>query len=111
MKSIKPLYKKGASRFDLFFRWKSNILNLGDDPSEEVRNYFGEELGFYFKWVQFFSRWIKLASFVGLSFFGYGMYQALISEEDMISRFYLLIDNNSIVFLDCSSIYGLMHLI
>jgi hypothetical protein len=91
------LFKPGASLADLYSKWRQTLWS-GYDPSEDIRNYFGEEHGYYFKWMEFYSRWIKAASIVGLLFFAYGVFQAITTQTDTISRMYLVIDNNAVVF-------------
>ena len=38
----------------------------GESKADVVKNYFGEELGLYFMWLQFYTNWLTLASAVGV---------------------------------------------
>jgi hypothetical protein len=41
-------------------------------PLDKVRDYFGEELAFYFAWLGFYTTWLAPAAVIGIIAFGVG---------------------------------------
>lgn len=44
-----------------------------NQPLDDIREYFGESVAFYFAWLGFYTRWLVYASFIGLIPFLVGM--------------------------------------
>mmetsp|Transcript_56196 Transcript_56196/g.131597 ORF Transcript_56196/g.131597 Transcript_56196/m.131597 type:complete len:954 (+) Transcript_56196:73-2934(+) len=49
--------------------WRAMFTYPGDEHCEHVRSYFGEEVAFFFHWLNFFTRFLILPSIVGLVLF------------------------------------------
>mmetsp|Transcript_63091 Transcript_63091/g.150388 ORF Transcript_63091/g.150388 Transcript_63091/m.150388 type:complete len:954 (-) Transcript_63091:217-3078(-) len=47
--------------------WRSMFRYPGDEHIDHVRNYFGEEVAFFFHWMNFFSRFLIVPALVGLA--------------------------------------------
>ena len=45
-------------------------------PLDHVREYFGEQIGFYFAWLGFYTAWLLPASILGVLVFLYGAFSA-----------------------------------
>lgn len=42
-------------------------------PYDDIREYYGEKIAFYFAWLGFYTAWLTIASFVGFIAFLYGV--------------------------------------
>ena len=52
----------------------SRLCGLEDSLLDEIRNYYGEEIGFYFAWLSFYTSWLILPSIAGAGLFGLQLY-------------------------------------
>lgn len=60
-----PMHHR-AKRRNLLENWANWRKAFTKQPIEDIRNYFGEEIGLYFAWLGFFTKWLWIASVVGL---------------------------------------------
>nr|KAJ3413984.1 Anoctamin-7 [Polyrhizophydium stewartii] len=62
------------------FSWRKVFSYL---PVSELREYYGERVGFYFAWLGYYTIWCQSAAIIGLVAFAYGLYRGLsISSAD-----------------------------
>jgi hypothetical protein len=86
----------------------SKKLSIHGLPLIELRKYFGENIAFYFAWLDFYTKWFKSLSAIGLISFLYGFFKfvsrrntpaALIFDSEATAYFALCISIWSIFFL------------
>merc|ERR1719188_445509 len=57
--ALMELHKSGWNDWKRVFQWP------GTQHSDAVRDYFGEEVGFFFHWFNFFNRYLVVAGIMG----------------------------------------------
>jgi Calcium-activated chloride channel/Anoctamin, dimerisation domain len=60
-----PMHHKEKRKW-LLANWATWRKMFTKQPVEEIRNYFGEEIGLYFGWLGFFTKWLWFASAFGV---------------------------------------------
>jgi len=60
-----PLHTEPERQF-LIDNWASPKAIFKRQPLNEIRDYYGEDIGFYFAWLGFYTEWLYVASGVGL---------------------------------------------
>ncbi|KAJ3173819.1 Anoctamin-7 [Irineochytrium annulatum] len=53
------------------FKW-SKLHMLAEQPLPQIRNYFGEQVAWYFAWLGFYTLWLYFPTIIGLVVFIYG---------------------------------------
>ncbi|KAJ3311307.1 Anoctamin-7 [Boothiomyces sp. JEL0838] len=96
--SIKPLFRPGQSRADLYQKWKDGFKwrkFISYDPSRDIRNYFGDQHGFYFTWIYFYHKWLAFAAVLGLVVVAFGIFRAMttVIVTNFQQKLFLVIDN------------------
>jgi hypothetical protein len=60
-------------------------------PVHEIRDYYGEEITFYFAWMDFWTRWLVVPAFFGVITLAQRWYRGDTVDEDEYTPFYGLI--------------------
>ncbi|KAJ1343997.1 hypothetical protein BSLG_001477 [Batrachochytrium salamandrivorans] len=55
-------------------------------PINEIRDYYGERIGFYFAWLGYYTVWCQSAAIFGILTFMYGIYRAVSIPSSSIPR-------------------------
>ncbi|KAI8893240.1 calcium-activated chloride channel-domain-containing protein [Globomyces pollinis-pini] len=87
---FRPSYRKELNYW-------AESFNSGKVPLEDIRTYFGESIGLYFVWVQFYVKWILYLSFLGVVVVLYGLYH-IATQNDNKFGFWKLFDNRATPF-------------
>ncbi|XP_024086456.1 uncharacterized protein LOC106670115 isoform X2 [Cimex lectularius] len=69
LKSDRSIWNKRQILYYYWARWKC-FFTL--QPTEHIREYFGEKVTLYFEWLGFYTVWLVPASLVGICSFMYG---------------------------------------
>ncbi|KAJ3310393.1 Anoctamin-7 [Boothiomyces sp. JEL0838] len=65
-----------------------------NNPVEEIREYFGESVAFYFAWIEYYSIWLIGAIVIGLVAIAYGVYSVMAQQQSYLT----LLDNKGTPF-------------
>lgn len=57
-------------------------------PVDEIRNYYGEEVAFYFCWLEFFQRWLRVPAVVGLAIYAHRTYTGATVRDCSLTPFF-----------------------
>lgn len=60
--------------------WK--FTRIGTQPIDKVSDYYGEEVAFYFAWLEFYTKWLILPALLGAGLFAHQLYTALTDAGD-----------------------------
>ncbi|KAI8616362.1 calcium-activated chloride channel-domain-containing protein [Chytriomyces sp. MP71] len=74
--------------------WKSPLILISWDPSEEFRFYYGEKHAMYFAWFHFYIKFLWFPTLFGLLTTLYGIYQALAYGQSYGDGLLLMFDNS-----------------
>lgn len=61
----------------LYHEWASWNKWYKYQPIESIRDYFGEQIAFYFAWLGFYTSWLLIATVFGVAVFLYGVIYSL----------------------------------
>jgi len=78
---------------------RSHCSSLWSQPLDDIRDYYGEQVGMYFAYLQFYSRWLLPIALIGALFFIWQLSEGKVAVDGM-SAFGLLIAIWSCVFLE-----------
>jgi hypothetical protein len=91
----------------LFLKMWAEKISLNALPLSEIRSYFGESIGFYFGWLDFYTKWLVYLSVIGICSFLYGCFSLVYQRASAITIF----DNESTpIFAFAISIWSLLFL-
>lgn len=76
-----PNAVKYTSRQKLTHRWATWSAFYRPQPLERIRNYFGEKIGFYFAFMDFYIKTLLFPSLMGLVAFFYGIFDTSADDE------------------------------
>lgn len=69
---LKEATKKDLKRQLLFRHWARWNCLLKFQPLDEIEEYFGTKIAFYFAWLGFYTSWLLPMALIGVIFFGLG---------------------------------------
>ncbi|KAJ3274039.1 Anoctamin-6 [Terramyces sp. JEL0728] len=55
------------------------------NPVEEIREYYGETVAFYFAWIEYYSIWLIGAIVIGVVAIAYGIYTSMAQQQPLFS--------------------------
>ena len=64
--------------------WASYRMLFKRQPLHLIKKYFGEEVGFYYGWLEFYNKMLVFASFFGLLSFAVGTSNVFMDEYDVV---------------------------
>ncbi|XP_030836627.1 anoctamin-4 isoform X1 [Strongylocentrotus purpuratus] len=69
------------SRFDMQRTW---VRFSKYQPLWKIRNYYGEQIAFYFAWAGAFATYLWIPMLMGLAIWGYGLFLSIENYQDMV---------------------------
>jgi hypothetical protein len=76
---------------DRMKKWSSKLSYAGI-PLIEIRRYFGENVAFYFAWLDFYTKWFRSLSIIGIIAFVFGMVRYISGRNSFLI---VILDNES----------------
>lgn len=76
-----PLHDGGTSRQRLHAQWASFRMTCKPQPLNQIRNYFGEKVAFYFAFMDFYTKMLVIPSVFGVAAFLYGLIISWIANQ------------------------------
>jgi hypothetical protein len=91
----------------LFLKMWAEKISLHKLPLSEIQMYFGESIGFYFGWLEFYTKWFMYLAVIGIVAFIYGIIALFFQKVKAITVF----DNEATpIFAFIISVWSLLFL-